>query len=103
MFRLLAVNTISVVSVCRYDTCAFAFVLQIVTLALTFTVFSGLHAQTQCLLCPPFFFCGRTDGAESFFAGSCNWCNYKPHPKKILPRHIWSSVNVGHTSYTSET
>ena len=39
--------------------------LQIVTSALTFTVFSGLHAQTQCLPCPPLFH-GRTGWAVIF-------------------------------------
>ena len=40
-------------------------VLHIVTSALTVTVFFGLHAQTQCLPCPPLFY-GRTGWAESF-------------------------------------
>ena len=45
--------------------------------ALTFTVFSGLHAQTQCLPCPPLFH-GRTGWAERFFVGFGNWYSYKP-------------------------
>ena len=31
-------------------------------------MFSGLHAQTQCLPCPPLFH-GRMGWAERFFAG----------------------------------
>ena len=40
-------------------------------------VFSALHAQTQCLPCPPLFH-GRTSWAERFFAGFGNWYSYKP-------------------------
>ena len=54
--------------------------LQIVTSALTFTVFSGVHAQTQCLPCPPLFH-GRTGWAVIFFTGFGNWYSYKPQAK----------------------
>ena len=46
----------------------------------TFTVFSGLHAQTQCLPYPPLFH-GRMSWAESFFAGFGDWYSYKPQAK----------------------
>ena len=38
---------------------------------------TGLHAQTQCLPCPPLFH-GRTGWAERFFVGFGNWYSYKP-------------------------
>ena len=61
-------------------TCAFAFVLQTVTLSLTFAMFSGLYAQAWYLPCPLLFH-GLTGLAERVFTGSCNWYSYKPQVK----------------------
>ena len=75
-------NTFTELDLCTtfYATaCAFVFVLQTVTLALTFTVFSGLHAQPQCLPCPPLFQ-GQTGWAKRFFAGFGNCHNMVSNP-----------------------
>ena len=44
---------------------------------------SGLHAQTQCLPCPPLCTSERV-GQRGFIAGFGNWYSYKPQAKNFF-------------------